>query len=83
VRRAGGYGLVGPAGGAGRVRPMQSGAGCVFKFPGELADESAMRHFSVRGFGIRFALALVLPITGIGLVLWTVTQLIVYQLNHA
>ena len=62
---------------------MQSGAGCVFKFPGELADESAMRHFSVRGFGIRFALALVLPFTGIGLVLWTVAQLIVYQLNHA
>jgi hypothetical protein len=41
-----------------------------------------MRHPSVRGFGIRFALALVLPITGIGLVIWTVTQLIIYQLAH-
>jgi hypothetical protein len=42
-----------------------------------------MRHFSRRGFGIRFALALVLPLTGIGLVLWTVAQLIVYEFAHA
>jgi len=48
-----------------------------------LADDSAMRHFGIRGFGIRFALALVLPITGIGLVLWTVAQLLVYQFSHA
>jgi hypothetical protein len=42
-----------------------------------------MRHFSHRGFGIRFALALVLPVTGIGLVLWTVAQLIIYEFGHA
>lgn len=42
-----------------------------------------MRHFGIRGFGIRFALSLVLPFTGIGLVLWTVVQLLVYQFSRA
>ena len=62
---------------------MARGPGAVFKFFALPADEPSMRHPSVRGFGIRFALALVLPITGIGLVIWTVAQLIVYQLAHA
>ena len=62
-----------------RAKPRRRG----FKFFLRSADRSCMRHFSVRGFGIRFALALVLPLTGIGLVLWTVAQLIAYQLSHA
>ncbi len=38
-----------------------------------------MRQHSIRGLGIRFLLALALPITGIVLVIWTVVQLVIYQ----
>ena len=41
-----------------------------------------MRHHSVRGIGIRFVIGLTLPATGIVLVLWTVVQLIQYQLTR-
>jgi len=41
-----------------------------------------MRTFSHKGFGIRFALALVLPITGVTLVLWTLVQLLIYQTSQ-
>lgn len=34
-----------------------------------------MRHPSIRGIGIRYVLALTLPITGVVLVLYTVAQL--------
>lgn len=40
-----------------------------------------MRHHSVRGVGIRYVLALTLPVTGIALVLYTVVQLFLAQLN--
>jgi hypothetical protein len=40
-----------------------------------------MRHASVRGFGIRYVLALTLPITGLGLVLYTIVQLVIAQAN--
>ena len=40
-----------------------------------------MRHASVRGFGIRYALALTLPITGMGLVLYTIVQIVIAQAN--
>ncbi|MGH7681268.1 MAG: hypothetical protein ACRENN_04700 [Candidatus Eiseniibacteriota bacterium] len=39
------------------------------------------RH-STRGAGIRFLLALILPITGIALNIWTVAQLWAYQFSH-
>jgi hypothetical protein len=42
-----------------------------------------MRHPSVRGFGIRFVIAMILPITGIALVIWTVVELLIYQIHHA
>jgi hypothetical protein len=42
-----------------------------------------MRHPSVRGIGIRFVLAMTLPVTGIALVLWTVAQLLIYEMNRA
>jgi hypothetical protein len=35
-----------------------------------------MRHPSIRGIGIRYVLALTLPITGVALVLYTLVQLI-------
>src|SRR5262249_32870643 len=35
-----------------------------------------MRRPSIRGFGIRYALALTLPVTGIALVLYTVVRLL-------
>ena len=35
-----------------------------------------MRHPSIRGIGIRYVLALTLPITGVALVLYTLAQLI-------
>ena len=38
-----------------------------------------MRHPSIRGVGVRFALALTLPVTGIALVLWTVAQLLIHE----
>ena len=38
-----------------------------------------MRHHSVRGIGIRYVLALTLPISGIVLVLYTVVQLVLAQ----
>ena len=38
-----------------------------------------MRHASVRGFGIRYILALTLPVTGLGLVLYTIVQLFIAQ----
>ena len=41
-----------------------------------------MRRFSHKGFGIRFALALILPITGVSLVVWTLVQLLIYQTSH-
>jgi hypothetical protein len=34
-----------------------------------------MRHPSIRGIGIRYVLALTLPISGVALVLYTVAQL--------
>jgi hypothetical protein len=40
-----------------------------------------MRHPSVRGFGIRYILALTLPVTGLGLVVYTVVQLVIAQSN--
>lgn len=41
-----------------------------------------MRHPSIRGVGVRFALALALPVTGIALVLWTVAQLLIHELGQ-
>jgi hypothetical protein len=38
-----------------------------------------MRHHSVRGVGVRYVLALTLPVTGIVLVLYTVVQLVLAQ----
>ena len=38
-----------------------------------------MRQHSVRGVGIRYLLALTLPVSGIVLVLYTVVQLVVAQ----
>jgi hypothetical protein len=38
-----------------------------------------VRHPSIRGFGFRYALGLVLPAAGIALVVWTVIQLFVAQ----
>jgi len=35
-----------------------------------------MRHPSIRGIGLRYALALTLPVTGMILVLFTVAQLV-------
>ena len=40
-----------------------------------------IRH-STRGIGVRFLLALVLPIAGIALNIWTVTQLWAYQFSR-
>ena len=40
-----------------------------------------MRHASVRGFGIRYILAMTLPVTGMALVLYTVVQLVIAQTN--
>jgi hypothetical protein len=48
-----------------------------------LADIRPMRHPSIRGIGIRFILAMTLPVTGIALVLWTVAQLLIYEVTHA
>ena len=41
-----------------------------------------MKQHSVRGIGIRFLIGLTLPATGIVLVLWTVVQLVQYQLTQ-
>jgi len=41
-----------------------------------------MRPPSIRGFGIRYAIALTLPVTGIVLVLYTVVQLLSYSLQE-
>lgn len=38
-----------------------------------------MRHPSIRGVGFRYALGLVLPVTGIALVAWVVVQLFIAQ----
>ena len=38
-----------------------------------------MRHPSIRGIGIRYLMALTLPITGVALVLYTLAQLIGYS----
>lgn len=40
-----------------------------------------LRH-STRGVGIRFLAALLLPVTGIALNVWTVVQLCMYQFSH-
>ncbi len=40
-----------------------------------------MHHASVRGFGIRYILALTLPVTGLGLVLYTIVQIVIAQAN--
>lgn len=42
-----------------------------------------MRHPSIRGIGIRFVLAMTLPVTGIALVLWTVAQLLIHEVTRA
>jgi hypothetical protein len=42
-----------------------------------------MRHPSVRGLGIRFVLAMALPVTGLALVLWTVAQLLIHEVTQA
>ena len=47
------------------------------------ADNYRMRQHSLRGIGIRFWIGLTLPATGIALVIWTVVQLIQYQLTRA
>jgi len=39
------------------------------------ADLTRTRHPSIRGIGIRYILALTLPVTGVVLVLYTVAQL--------
>jgi hypothetical protein len=40
-----------------------------------------IRH-STRGIGVRFLLALILPIAGIALNIWTVAQLCAYQFSR-
>lgn len=40
-----------------------------------------MRYASVRGFGIRYVLALTLPVTGLALVLYTIVQIVIAQAN--
>lgn len=42
-----------------------------------------MRHPSIRGLGIRFILAMALPVTGLALVLWTVAQLLIHEVTRA
>jgi hypothetical protein len=41
-----------------------------------------MRRPSIRGLGIRYAIALTLPVTGIALVLYTVAQLLSYSIQE-
>ena len=41
-----------------------------------------MRHPSIRGIGIRYVLALTLPVTGVALVLYTVAQLFGFSLRE-
>jgi len=38
-----------------------------------------MRHPSIRGVGLRYALGLALPVTGIALVAWVVIQLFIAE----
>jgi hypothetical protein len=38
-----------------------------------------MQHHSTRGIGVRFLIGLMLPLTGISLVLWTMVQLFIFQ----
>ena len=40
-----------------------------------------MHHHSFRGVGLRYVLALTLPITGIALVLYTIVQLVGFQVR--
>lgn len=47
------------------------------------AESSRVRHPSIRGIGIRYLLALTLPITGVVLVLYTVAQLFGLSLRDA
>lgn len=42
-----------------------------------------MRHHSTRGVGIRYLLALTLPVTGLALVVYTIVQLVIAQRNGA
>jgi len=51
------------------------------KIPTLRADGYGMRHASVRGFGIRYFLAMTLPVTGLVLVLYTIVQLVIAQTN--
>ena len=39
-----------------------------------------LRH-STRGIGVRFLLALLLPLTGVALNVWTVAQLCIYHFS--
>ena len=45
------------------------------------SESSRVRHPSIRGIGIRYLLALTLPITGVVLVLYTVAQLFGFTLR--
>jgi hypothetical protein len=44
---------------------------------------SVVRHPSIRGIGLRYALGMVLPAAGVALVVWTVIQLFVAQTTPA
>lgn len=45
-------------------------------------NAQTMQHHSTRGIGIRFLIALTLPLTGVGLVIWTLVQLLIYQASQ-
>ena len=49
----------------------------------ESSNRSRTRPPSIRGHGIRFILAILLPATGLALVIWTVVELILYQTHQA
>jgi hypothetical protein len=44
-----------------------------------LQGRNTLQQHSNRGVGLRFMIALTLPLTGIALVIWTVVQLFIYQ----
>jgi hypothetical protein len=47
-----------------------------------LQGHNTLQQHSNRGVGVRFMIALTLPLTGIALVIWTVVQLFIYQTTH-
>ena len=48
-----------------------------------MADSSAMRHPSVRGVGVRYMVAVLLPFSGAVLVVYTAVQLAIAHVTHA